>query len=101
MPERTIKRRGEYSHKHSSNSYTVYWREHWKAQQLYNLTGKCSICGRTDRRTMRHHKDGVFYNHDENNIQELCNGCHTKQHITEGRKKAYLKRERNVYGQFC
>ena len=62
-----------------------------KAKQEYNIKKKTEF----------HHKNEDWHDHTPSNIMEICRGCHTKQHITEARRKNYLKRTRNELGQFA
>ena len=60
----------------------------WYRTQLVKSTGKCEICGFSDKRILQiHHKDGNRKNKRRENLIVLCPNCHMLQHIVNGRLK--------------
>ena len=53
-----------------------------RANRLYKAS-ECSLCGST-RRVQRHHRNGNLKDNSKENIQILCQTCHTKEHMKSG-----------------
>lgn len=53
-----------------------------KRKEIINGTTKCERCGVVAK--ILHHKDRDTNNNSDNNLQPLCNSCHTTIHNIEG-----------------
>ena len=68
--------------------------KNYRIKAFANLPNYCDICGDIDDKEnlIVHHKDRNQYNNEINNLQILCNKCHSKQHKkenAESRKNAF------------
>src|SRR3990167_2330507 len=86
-------------HRHLWKKKVQKWEGNYRARQLFKKIGVCEIC-KEKKRTEIHHKDENKLNNNLKNLQEICRGCHTKQHQTKARKTCWKKRKRNKLGHF-
>ena len=48
-------------------------------------TKECEVCGESQKRILIHHKDGNRQNNKISNLLAVCDACHSKIHLPDGK----------------
>ena len=62
----------------------------YRVKAFYHYKAECDECGETESKLIVHHRDRNRLNSDIDNLQILCNPCHSKKHYADRVSKGHI-----------